>query len=268
MSNVLVFGDGGIAEAIAQQIKDAGHNVAYDQHLYGYSSDYLEIAENDEDFVVLAYAADEASAGSTMLERVNSNSYPWEKPIFACTLATTVTQVGLWLDFRAKIARSRPIPPKATNIVGWAALPPLADTKVIEVLPGLKSDPAMVEKACEFWRSLGKEPVIVKDSVGGVLPRVVASLINNAAYALMEGVASAEDIDLGMKLGTNYPRGPLEWADLIGLDQVLGILNALHDVHGERYRPAPLLRQLVDAGYWGRRTGRGFYEYGDGKPSG
>ncbi|MBI4630931.1 MAG: 3-hydroxybutyryl-CoA dehydrogenase, partial [Chloroflexi bacterium] len=91
------------------------------------------------------------------------------------------------------------------------------------------------------------EAVTVNDTVGGVLPRVVANVINGAVFAVMEGVASPRDIDQAMKLGTNYPHGPLEWGDKIGLDQVLGIINALHEAHGERYRPAPLLVQMAQA---------------------
>jgi 3-hydroxybutyryl-CoA dehydrogenase len=87
-------------------------------------------------------------------------------------------------------------------------------------------------------------------------------IINEAAFALMEGVASAEDIDTAMKLGTNYPLGPLEWADRIGLDQVLAVLEGLQAEYGDdRYRPAPLLRQLVRAGHCGQSTGRGFHSY-------
>ncbi|KAB2855191.1 MAG: 3-hydroxybutyryl-CoA dehydrogenase, partial [Anaerolineae bacterium] len=126
----------------------------------------------------------------------------------------------------------------------------------------LRTSQETIEAAQQFFTRLGKEPVIIRDCVGGVLPRVVASLINNAAYALMEGVASAADIDAAMKLGTNYPYGPLEWADKIGLDQVLGILDGLCEAYGQdRYRPAPILRQMVYAGHLGERTGRGFYEY-------
>ena len=136
-----------------------------------------------------------------------------------------------------------------SRVVGFAALPPLADSKVIEFMPALQTSDEAKEKARAFWQSIGREPVEVADTVCGVLPRIVCNLINEAAYALMEGVATVEDIDLAMQLGTNWPRGPLTWADLIGLDQVVAILEALGNEFGpDQYRPAPLLRQYAHAG--------------------
>ncbi|NJN55033.1 MAG: hypothetical protein HC804_09925 [Anaerolineae bacterium] len=117
-------------------------------------------------------------------------------------------------------------------------------------------------RAVAFARQLKQEPVMVADGPGLVRARVVCCLINEAVSALMEGVASAEDIDKAMKLGTNYPYGPLEWADFIGLDTVLGILTGLFKEWGEdRYRPCPLLRHMVAARQLGRKTGQGFFSY-------
>lgn len=171
--------------------------------------------------------------------------------IAASTLNSSTSEIGYGIDGT-----------ESNRVVGWASLS-LADIfPIIEIMPNLRTSQETIEAAQQFFTRLGKEPVIIRDCVGGVLPRVVASLINNAAYALMEGVASAADIDAAMKLGTNYPYGPLEWADKIGLDQVLGILDGLCEAYGQdRYRPAPILRQMVYAGHLGERTGRGFYEY-------
>ena len=109
---------------------------------------------------------------------------------------------------------------------------------------------------------LGFDPVLVADGPGLVRARILCCLINEAIGALMEGVAIVEDIDKAMRLGTNYPFGPLAWADQIGLDTVLGVMTGLHKEWGEdRYRPSPLLRRKVLAGHLGKKSGRGFYIY-------
>jgi 3-hydroxybutyryl-CoA dehydrogenase len=149
------------------------------------------------------------------------------------------------------------------RVVGFAALPPLQKGQAVELAATPWTEAGALDQAGEFFRSVGLEPAVVPDGPGLVFPRILCLIINEAAFALMEGVASAEDIDTAMKLGTNYPLGPLEWADRIGLDQVLGVLDGLQREYGEdRYRPAPLLRQLVRAGHLGCAVGRGFHFYG------
>jgi 3-hydroxybutyryl-CoA dehydrogenase len=148
------------------------------------------------------------------------------------------------------------------RVVAFGALPPLQKGQPVELAATPWTEPAALEQASDFFRSAGLEPVVVPDGPGLVFPRILCMIINEAAFALMEGVASAEDIDTAMKLGTNYPLGPLEWGDWIGLDQVLAVLEGLQAEYGDdRYRAAPLLRQLVRAGQLGRAAGKGFYSY-------
>ncbi|OPZ77397.1 MAG: putative 3-hydroxybutyryl-CoA dehydrogenase [bacterium ADurb.Bin431] len=120
-----------------------------------------------------------------------------------------------------------------------------------------------MDAVTELARALGKTPVRVADSAGFALNRILIPMLNEAIYALHEGVASAEDIDTCMTLGANHPMGPLALADLIGLDTVLAIMSVLHSEMGDdKYRPCPLLRQMVASGRLGRKTGRGFFDYG------
>jgi 3-hydroxybutyryl-CoA dehydrogenase len=135
-------------------------------------------------------------------------------------------------------------------------LPPLESSRLVE-LTGQRSDEVEA-----FFRRCGFHTEWVGDAPGLVLGRIIAQVVNEAAFALGEGVGSAEDIDAGLIHGLNYPRGVLHWADEIGLDQILAILDALYEErHEERYRVAPVLRRLVWSGRLGRQTGEGFFTY-------
>ena len=149
------------------------------------------------------------------------------------------------------------------RVVGFGYLvETAAPASLVEIAPGLRTAPDALATVEGFFTGRGLGTERVGDFSGLVLRRVLYSIVNEAAFALWEGVASREDIDLGMKLGTGYPEGPLAWADAIGLDQVHHGLAALQEEMGEdRYRPCPLLRKLVAAGFTGRRAGRGFFEY-------
>ena len=133
---------------------------------------------------------------------------------------------------------------------------------MIEVAPSLRTREITHVKARTYFEQMGFAVELVEDRVALVFPRMIAMLINEAAFAVMENVAQPADIDTAMKLGVNYPQGLLSWADTIGLDVIVAILDALHREYGEaRYRCCTLLRQYVRAGWLGKRTGRGFFQY-------
>lgn len=154
----------------------------------------------------------------------------------------------------------------ATNrpelVIGLHFFNPVPAMRLVEVVAGSKTSDWAIENSAEFARGLGKTPVVVQDFPGFVSNRVLLPMVNEAIFCLMEGVADVEDIDAVMKLGMNHPMGPLELADMIGLDVCLDILEVLHREFGDpKYRPCPLLRQMVAAGKLGVKAGEGFYSH-------
>jgi 3-hydroxybutyryl-CoA dehydrogenase len=148
-----------------------------------------------------------------------------------------------------------------SRVAGMHFFNPVHKMKLIEIVQALESAPATLETIAAVSARMGKETVLVRESPGFITTRVNASLGNEAFYMLMEGVASARDIDKALKLGLNHPMGPFELVDLVGLDTRLSILQYLHRTMGEKYRPCPLLVQYVSAGRLGRKVGRGVYDY-------
>src|ERR1043166_7943687 len=165
------------------------------------------------------------------------------------TSTTSITKLGA--------ATKRP-----DKVIGMHFMNPVPIMKLVEVIRGAATSDATYAKVRELSEKLGKTPLECQDYPGFISNRVLMPMINEAIYALHEGVATRESIDGIMKLGMNHPMGPLTLADFIGLDVCLAIMNVLYEGFGDsKYRPCPLLKRYVDAGWWGRKSGRGFYEY-------
>ena len=176
---------------------------------------------------------------NTSVEAKKKNLLDFEKTLRPSTIiitsstTITVTEQCTWVSAPGRL-------------IGLGALPSLLQGSLLEFAPSPMSDESTITAAKEFAGALDKEPAIVQDSVGLVLPRIICMLANEACFAMMEGVAQGTDIDTAMKLGTNYPYGPLEWAERIGLRQVHAVITSLHRSYGEeRYRVAPLLARAA-----------------------
>ena len=148
------------------------------------------------------------------------------------------------------------------QVIGMHFFNPVPVMKLVEIIRALQTSDATYKAVLNLATTLGKEPVTVKDSPGFVVNRMLVPMINEAVFILYEGLASAEEIDAAMKLGANHPIGPLALADMIGIDVCLYVMEILHTEFGDsKYRPCPLLKQMVYAGYLGRKSGKGFFDY-------
>jgi 3-hydroxybutyryl-CoA dehydrogenase len=159
-------------------------------------------------------------------------------PILSSSITITATEQSTWIAGKYRL-------------VGIAALPTFIEKPLVEVAPTIYSPKETLEVVSRFFHSIDKEIEIVQDRVGMVLPRILCQVINEAAFAVTEDIAKPQDIDIALKLGDNFPFGPIEWAEQIGVKQVYAVLSALHaDLQEERYRIAPLLKQMANTGEW------------------
>jgi 3-hydroxybutyryl-CoA dehydrogenase len=201
----------------------------------------------DCDFIIEAILENE-DAKIELLKKLDKVCPP--QVIFASnTSSISITKMG------ARTSR-------ADRVIGMHFMNPVPAMRLVEIIRGLATSQQTYDTTRELAERLGKTTMVAEDFPGFIVNRVLLPMINEAIYTLYEGVGRVTDIDTAMKLGTNQPMGPLELADLIGLDTCLAIMEVMHRVLGDdKYRPCPLLKKYVDAGYLGRKVGRGFYSY-------
>ncbi|MBV6682084.1 3-hydroxyacyl-CoA dehydrogenase [Bacillus sp. JRC01] len=222
----------------ADQYEEAKGNLQY--------STNLSIAVSDADFVIEAVPEDRELKRSVF--QVLDAHAP-ESCYFATNTSTmSPTEIGSYTK-------------RPQKVIAMHFFNPVHKMPLIEIIKGLETDEETVEAVREAASSMGKETVIINEFPGFVTSRISALVGNEAFFMLQEGLGTPEDIDKAIKLGLNYPMGPFELGDLVGLDTRLNNLKYLHEKLGDKYRPAPLLEQYVKAGRLGRKTGRGVYEY-------
>ena len=206
----------------------------------------------------------EAATGASLVVEAVTEDFDLKSKIFRALDASTPAETILATNTSSiSITRIAAETKRSANVIGMHFMNPVPVMKLVEVIRGHHTSDETTAAVTACAEALGKVPVEVNDYPGFISNRVLMPMINEAAYCLMEGVATKEAIDQVMKLGMAHPMGPLTLADLIGLDTCLSIMEVLHQGFGDsKYRPCPMLRNLVAAGDLGRKTGRGFYDYG------
>jgi 3-hydroxybutyryl-CoA dehydrogenase len=280
VKNVGVLGAGQMGNGVAHVFAQYGYQVM----LYDISASQLEkargtILKNLErqakkgvidpgsiqsilDRIVIAKAIGDFSTCDLVIEAVNENE-SLKFDIFR-QLDETVNKDAILASNTSSISITRiaSATKRPDKVIGVHFMNPVPVMQLVEVIRGLATSDETFQTIASLVEKLGKVMAVSQDYPGFIVNRVLMPMINEAIFTLYEGIATAEDIDKGMKLGTNHPMGPLALADLIGLDTVLAIINVLYEGFKDpKFRPCPLLVKMVNAGYLGKKSGRGFYTY-------
>jgi 3-hydroxybutyryl-CoA dehydrogenase len=288
MEEVAIIGSGIMGAGIAQVMSTAGLRVL----MYDISDDFLSkamgdvkgslgrmvkkksLSQSDADAILgriktIAGSDYSALSGADLIlevvpEQIAIKEKVWKalcavaKP--TAVLATNTSSISITKINGLIPAEMQP------RFAGFHFFNPVPVMKLVEVIRGLQTSDATVETLMQLGKRIGKTPVPCLDSPGFVCNRILVPMINEAIFAVFEGVATPADIDQVMKLGANHPMGPLALADMIGLDTILSVMEVMHREFGDpKYRACPLLRKMVDAKHLGRKTGKGFYDYKQSK---
>ncbi len=280
MESIAVVGGGTMGNGIAQVFAAKGHDVLLLEVDDGRIARAQGAIRSSLDRIVKKGALSEAERDAT-LGRIRGTTKPGDLAGVALAVEAILEDLALKQEvFRTldsvlpadsilasntssiSITELAAATRRADRVIGMHFMNPVPVMQLVEIIRGLATSDATYARVKALTEELGKTPVEVMDYPGFVSNRVLMPMINEAVFCLMEGVATKEAIDSVMKLGMNHPLGPLALADLIGLDVCLNIMNVLHDGFGDsKYRPCPLLRQMVAAGRLGRKSGAGFYDY-------
>lgn len=278
--NILVCGAGTMGSGIAQVLAEGGHKVYLrditdDLVSRGINNINKNLSRNVEkgkmtkemQAVIMANitattSLDPAKNSDLVLEAIIEDLAPKKKLMQELETICPATTIFASNTSALSITELAAVTNRPAKFIGMHFFNPAPVMKLVEITRGAATSEETYKFVKELTAALGKTPVTVEEAPGFIVNRVLIPMINEAAFILMEGVASAEDIDTSMKLGANHPIGPLALGDLIGLDVCLSIMETLYQEFGDtKYRACPLLIKMVRAGYLGRKTGRGFFTY-------